>query len=88
MTNTGLTRKEKEKLVVELYRQEMTYAQIAKEAHMFLRDIGPILIGQANINLYLIRHKLTWRYFDSAVVGGASLVRAAESGYARRPEYP
>jgi len=43
MTNTGLTRKEKEKLVVELYKKDMTYAQIAKEAHVSLRDIGPIL---------------------------------------------
>jgi DNA invertase Pin-like site-specific DNA recombinase len=43
MTNTGLTRKEKEKLVVELYKQEKTYAQIAKEAHISLRDIRPIL---------------------------------------------
>jgi hypothetical protein len=43
MTNTGFTRKEKEKLVVEFFRQGMTYAQIAKEAHVSLRDIGPIL---------------------------------------------
>lgn len=40
---SGLTRKEKEKLVVKLYKQDMTYAQIAKEAHVSLRDIGPIL---------------------------------------------
>lgn len=37
MTNTGLTRKEKEKLVVELYKKDLTYAQIAKEAHVSLR---------------------------------------------------
>src|ERR687892_1553968 len=43
MANFGLTRKEKEKLVVELYKQGMTYAQIAKEAHVSLRDIAPIL---------------------------------------------
>jgi transposase len=43
MMSVGLTRKEKEKLVVELFRQGMTYAQIAKEAHVSLRDIGPIL---------------------------------------------
>lgn len=30
-------------LVVELYKQGMTYAQIAKKAHVSLRDIGPIL---------------------------------------------
>ncbi len=40
---TGLTRKEKEKLVVDLYKQGMNYAQIAKEAHVSLRDIAPIL---------------------------------------------
>lgn len=40
---SGLTRKEKEKLVVELFKQGMTYAQIAKEAHVSLRDVGPIL---------------------------------------------
>ena len=39
----GLTRKEKEKLVVDLYKQGMNYAQIAKEAHVSLRDIAPIL---------------------------------------------
>lgn len=43
MANTGLTRKEKEMFVVELYKKDMTYAQIAKEAHVSLRDIGPIL---------------------------------------------
>jgi hypothetical protein len=43
MTSIGLTRKEKEKLVVDLYKQGMTYAQMAKEAHVSLRDIGPIL---------------------------------------------
>ncbi|MGH9978899.1 MAG: hypothetical protein ACRD8Z_24160, partial [Nitrososphaeraceae archaeon] len=43
MMSTGLTRKEKEKLVVELFKQGMTYQQIAKEAHVSLRDIGPIL---------------------------------------------
>ena len=37
MTNTGLTRKEKEKLVVELYKQEKTYDQIAMEAHVSAR---------------------------------------------------
>ena len=39
----GLTRKEKEKLVVDLYKQGMTYVQIAKEARVSLRDIAPIL---------------------------------------------
>ena len=43
MINIGLTRKDKEKLVIDLYKQGMTYAQIAKEAHVSLRDIGPIL---------------------------------------------
>jgi hypothetical protein len=43
MANFGLTRKEKEKLVVDLYKQGLTYAQIAKEAHVSLRDIAPIL---------------------------------------------
>jgi transposase len=43
MMSIGLTRKEKERLVVELFRQGMTYQQIAKEAHVSLRDIGPIL---------------------------------------------
>jgi hypothetical protein len=43
MVSIGLTRKEKEKLVIDLYKEGMTYAQIAKEAHVSLRDIGPIL---------------------------------------------
>ena len=43
MANIGQTRKEREKLVVDLYKQGMNYAQIAKEARMSLRDIGPIL---------------------------------------------
>lgn len=43
MMSIGLTRKDKEKLVVALFRQGMTYQQIAKEAHVSLRDIGPIL---------------------------------------------
>jgi transposase len=43
MVDIGLTRKEKEKLVVDLYKQGITYAQIAKEAHVSLRDIAPIL---------------------------------------------
>jgi hypothetical protein len=43
MMKTLSTRQEKEKLVVELYNQGKTYAQIAKEAHVSLRDIGPIL---------------------------------------------
>ena len=41
----GLTRQEKEKLVLELYyNQGKTYAEIAKEARISLRDIGPIPI--------------------------------------------
>jgi hypothetical protein len=43
MMSLRLTREEKENLVVELFRQGMTHAQIAKEAHVSLRDIGPIL---------------------------------------------
>jgi hypothetical protein len=43
MMKTQSTRQEKEKLVVELYNQKKTYAQIAKEARVSLRDIGPIL---------------------------------------------
>ena len=40
----GLTREEKEKLVLDLYYIERkTYAEIAKEARISLRDIGPIL---------------------------------------------
>ena len=40
----GLTREEKEKLVLDLYYIEgKTYAEIAKEARISLRDIGPIL---------------------------------------------
>lgn len=41
--STGLTRNEKEKLVLELYSQGKTYHQIAKQARISLRDIGPIL---------------------------------------------
>src|SRR5918995_1642823 len=43
MVDIGLTRKEKEKLVIDLYKRGLTYAQIAKEAHISLRDIAPIL---------------------------------------------
>ena len=40
----GLTRQEKENLVLDLYYNEgKTYAEIAKEARISLRDIGPIL---------------------------------------------
>jgi hypothetical protein len=39
----GLTRQEKEGLVLELYGQGKTYHEIAKEARVSLRDIGPIL---------------------------------------------
>ena len=40
----GLTRQEKENLVLDLYyNQGKTYAEIAKEARISLRDIGPIL---------------------------------------------
>jgi transposase len=34
MMETPLTRQGKEKLVVELHKQGMTYAQIAKRAHV------------------------------------------------------
>lgn len=40
---TNMNRREKEKLVISLRQQGMTYAQIAKEAHVSPRDIGPIL---------------------------------------------
>ena len=40
---TGLTRQEKERFVLELYNQGKTYHEIAKEARVSLRDIGPIL---------------------------------------------
>ena len=40
---TILTRKEKEKLVLELYNQGKTYREIAKEARISPRDIGVIL---------------------------------------------
>lgn len=43
MMRVGLTRLEKEKLVLELYSQGKTYHDIAKEARVSLRDIGPIL---------------------------------------------
>src|ERR687891_2538469 len=43
MVDIGLTRKDKEKLVIDLYKRGLTYAQIAKEAHVSLRDIAPIL---------------------------------------------
>ena len=40
----GLTREEKENLVLDLYYNERkTYGEIAKEARISLRDIGPIL---------------------------------------------
>ena len=40
----GLTRQEKENLVLDLYYNEgKTYSEIAKEARISLRDIGPIL---------------------------------------------
>ena len=40
---TNMNKEEKEKLVISLRQQGMTYAQIAKEAHVSPRDIGPIL---------------------------------------------
>src|SRR5215207_7929766 len=43
MMKAGLTRHEKEQLVLELYNQGKTYHEIAKEARISLRDIGPIL---------------------------------------------
>ena len=39
----GLNRKEKEKLVVELYENGKSYHEIAKEARISLRDIKGIL---------------------------------------------
>lgn len=39
----GLTRQEKEELVLKLYNQGKSYHEIAKEARVSLRDIGPIL---------------------------------------------
>ena len=40
----GLTREEKENLVLNLYyNQGKKYSEIAKEARISLRDIGPIL---------------------------------------------
>jgi DNA repair exonuclease SbcCD ATPase subunit len=41
--DNNMNKKEKEKLIRELHDQGMTYAQIAKKAHVSLRDIGPIL---------------------------------------------
>ena len=40
---TGLTRQDREALVVELDRQGKTYREIAKEARMSPRDIRQIL---------------------------------------------
>ena len=40
---TILTRKERERLVLELYNQGKTYREIAKEARISPRDIGIIL---------------------------------------------
>src|SRR5215213_11833663 len=38
-----ITRQERERLVLELYNQGKTIREIAKEARMSFRDIGPIL---------------------------------------------
>src|SRR5918995_2562556 len=43
MMSAGLTRQEKEQLVLELYNQGKNYHEIAKEARISLRNIGPIL---------------------------------------------
>src|SRR5215208_3828810 len=40
---TILTRKERERLVLDLYNQGKTYREISKEARISLRDIGLIL---------------------------------------------
>ena len=40
---TILTRKERERLVLQLYNQGKTIREIAKEARMSFRDIGVIL---------------------------------------------
>jgi chromosome segregation ATPase len=39
----SLTRKEKEKLILDLYNQEKTYKQIAEIARVSVRDIKPVL---------------------------------------------
>ena len=62
----GLTREEKENLVLDLYyNQGKTYAEIAKEARISLRDIGPILKNLDQSNHCLIRLKSIY-YFQKA----------------------
>ncbi len=54
----GLTRKEKENLVLDLYyNQGKTYSEISKEARISLRDIGPIL-KKSGIRPILVRFLL------------------------------
>jgi hypothetical protein len=63
MMSTGLTRMEKEKLVMELYEEGKTYHQIAKEARISLRDIGPIL-NKAGIQQTLSNSSRAYTLFN------------------------
>jgi hypothetical protein len=63
MMHMGLTRMEKEKLVMELYEEGKTYHQIAKEARISLRDIGPIL-NKAGIKQTLSNSSQAYTLFD------------------------
>jgi predicted transcriptional regulator len=63
MLSMGLTRLEKEKLVLELYNEGKTYHQIAKVARISLRDIGPIL-NKAGIQQTLSDSSRAYTLFD------------------------
>jgi exonuclease VII small subunit len=63
MMHMGLTRQEKQKLVMELYNEGKTYHQIAKEARISLRDIGPIL-NKAGIQQTLSNSSRAYTLFD------------------------
>lgn len=66
MMKLGLTRKEKEKLVVELFNQGMTHQQIAKQAHVSLRDIGPIL-NKEGVHQCLSNSSQAYKLFHEGV---------------------
>lgn len=63
MMPMGLTRQEKQKLVMELYKEGKTYHQIAKLARVSLRDIGPIL-NKAGIQQTLSDSSQAYTLFD------------------------
>jgi hypothetical protein len=68
----GSTRQEKERLVLKLYNQGKSYHEIAKEARVSLRDIGPIL-NRGGIQQALSNSSRAYKLFHE----GESLIMVA-----------